>query len=326
MNKTNNKFIYKYIIINMLKEEILNLKQKKNALILAHYYQEDAIQEIADYCGDSLALANIAQKSDHSIIVLCGVHFMAETAKILNPTKKVLLPDLQAGCSLADSCKAEDLKKFKEKYPDHKVISYINCTAEVKTLSDLICTSGNALQLIQSFPKDEKIIFAPDKNLGSYINAKLNRNMILWDGSCHVHNRLKTEEILKLKQQNSDALVIAHPECQGVVLALADYVGSTNGMLKFVNNSTAKKFIVATETGILFKMKKENPDKEFLIVPMDEKCSCNDCDYMKLNTLEKLYQCLLTEKPEITLSEEVMQKALKSVEKMLEMSKQLGII
>lgn len=310
----------------MLKEEILNLKQKKNALILAHYYQEDAIQEIADYCGDSLALANIAQKSDHSIIVLCGVHFMAETAKILNPTKKVLLPDLQAGCSLADSCKAEDLKKFKEKYPDHKVISYINCTAEVKTLSDLICTSGNALQLIQSFPKDEKIIFAPDKNLGSYINAKLNRNMILWDGSCHVHNRLKTEEILKLKQQNSDALVIAHPECQGVVLALADYVGSTNGMLKFVNNSTAKKFIVATETGILFKMKKENPDKEFLIVPMDEKCSCNDCDYMKLNTLEKLYQCLLTEKPEITLSEEVMQKALKSVEKMLEMSKQLGII
>lgn len=310
----------------MLKNKILELKQKKDVLILAHYYQEDAVQEIADYCGDSLALANIAQKSNHSIIVLCGVHFMAETAKILNPNKKVLIPDINAGCSLADSCKAEDLKKFKEKYPDYKVISYINCTAEVKTLSDLICTSGNALQLIDSFPKDEKIIFAPDKNLGSYINKKLNRNMILWNGSCHVHNRLKTEEILKLKQKNKDAPVIAHPECPDVILALADYVGSTNGMLNFVKNSNEKKFIVATETGILFKMKQDNPNKEFLIVPANETCNCNNCDYMKMNTMEKLYQCILTEKPEINISEDVMKKALKPVERMLELSKKLKII
>lgn len=308
------------------KNEILKLKREKNALILAHYYQEDSIQEIADFCGDSLALANLAKNSDHQIIVLCGVHFMAETAKILNPNKKIIIPDIAAGCSLANSCKAEDLRSFKKKYPDYKVVSYINCTAEVKTLSDLICTSGNALQLINSFPKDEKIIFAPDKNLGSYINNQLNRNMILWQGSCHVHDRLKTEEIVKLKQNNRDALVIAHPECSGVVLTLADYIGSTNGMLNFVKESNHKKFIVATETGILYKMRKDNPEKEFLIVPVDETCSCNDCDYMKYNTMEKLYHCLLTETPEITLPENIIKDAYKPVQKMLDLSKELNII
>lgn len=308
------------------KNEILKLKKQKNALILAHYYQNDSIQEIADFCGDSLSLANIAQKSENQIIVLCGVHFMAETAKILNPKKKILIPDLTARCSLADSCKADDLKELKNKYPDYKVVSYINCTAKVKILSDLICTSGNALQLINSFPQNEKIIFAPDKNLGNYINNQLNRDMILWEGSCHVHDRLKTEEIIKLKKENGDALVIAHPECSGIVLALADYIGSTNGMLDFVKKSNNKKFIIATETGILYKMRKDNPDKEFFIVPIDETCSCNDCEYMKYNTIEKLYQCLLTEKPEIILSEKIIKDAYKPVEKMLEISKQLNII
>jgi quinolinate synthase len=301
----------------MLKNKILELKRKKNALILAHYYQEDDIQEIADFTGDSLALAKKAQEADNDIIVLCGVHFMAETAKILNPTKKILLPDLAAGCSLADSCPADVFSEFKKDYPDHFVVSYINCTAEMKTISDLICTSGNAVQLIEALPKELKIIFAPDKNLGAYVNQQTNRNMVLWNGTCHVHDRLKTQFIIDLKMKHPDSKVVAHPECMGPVLALADFIGSTNAMLKFVAQDKNKKFIVASETGILYRMKKDNPDKEFFVVPVDETCACNDCIYMKYNTLEKLYDCLLNEKPQIFLSETTIEKAKKPLELML---------
>jgi quinolinate synthase len=310
----------------MLKSEILELKEKKQALILAHYYQEDDIQELADFVGDSLALAKKAQEAENEIIVLCGVHFMAETAKILNPTKKILLPDLDAGCSLADSCPADVFLEFKKDYPDYFVVSYINCTAEMKTISDLICTSGNAVQLIDALPKEAKIIFAPDKNLGAYVNQQTNREMILWNGVCHLHNQLKTQFVMELKMKHPEAQVVAHPECAAPVLAMADFIGSTNAMLKFVREKNAKKFIIASETGILFQMKRENPDKEFFIVPVDETCACNDCIYMKKNTLEKLYHCLLTEKPQIFLPENTIEKAKKPLELMLKMSKQLKII
>jgi quinolinate synthase len=310
----------------MLKSEILKLKEKKNALILAHYYQEDDIQELADFIGDSLALAKKAQEAENDIIVFCGVHFMAETAKILNPTKKILLPDLEAGCSLADSCPADSFSEFKKNYPDHFVVSYINCTAEMKTLSDLICTSGNAVQLIDALPKEMKIIFAPDKNLGAYVNQQTNRNMILWNGVCHLHNQLKPQFVMNLKMAHPEAKVVAHPECSDSVLALADFVGSTNAMLRFVREDKAKKFIIASETGILFQMKKNHPDKEFFVVPVDETCAYNDCIYMKKNTLEKLYQCLLAEKPQIFLSEKTIKKAQKPLELMLKMSKELKII
>ena len=310
----------------MLKSEILELKEKKQALILAHYYQEDDIQELADFVGDSLALAKKAQEAENEIIVLCGVHFMAETAKILNPTKKILLPDLDAGCSLADSCPADVFLEFKKDYPDYFVVSYINCTAEMKTISDLICTSGNAVQLIDALPKDAKIIFAPDKNLGAYVNQQTNREMILWNGVCHLHNQLKTQFVMELKMKHPEAQVVAHPECAAPVLALADFIGSTNAMLKFVREKNEKKFIIASETGILFQMKRENPGKEFFIVPVDETCACNDCIYMKKNTLEKLYHCLLTEKPQIFLPENIIKKAKKPLELMLKMSKQLKII
>ena len=308
-----------------MREKVLQLAKEKNAVILAHYYQTPDIQEIADFKGDSLALAQKAAEIDADIILFAGVHFMAETAKILNPDRKVLLPDLEAGCSLAESCPPEDFAKFKAKHPDHIVISYINCTAEIKTLSDVICTSGNAVQIVESFPKDQKIIFAPDKNLGRYINEVTGRNMVLWDGTCEVHDILSAEKIMKMKIENPDATLIAHPECPQPVLMLADFVGSTTAMLNYTKNSDAEKFIVATETGILHQMKKDSPNKEFLIVPADETCSCNDCAYMKLNTMEKLYLALKNEQPEIILSDEIMQNAKAPILRMLDLSKQLKV-
>lgn len=306
--------------------EINRLRKEKDAIILAHYYQVPEIQDIADYVGDSLGLAQNTEQTNAKIIVFAGVHFMAETAKILNPKTKVLLPDLEAGCSLADSCPPDDFGKFKEKYPDHTVISYINCTAAIKTMSDIICTSGNAVQIVNSLPKNEKIIFAPDKNLGGYINSISGRNMVLWNGTCEVHDILSTEAIIKLKIKNTDAKLIAHPECKAQVLELADFVGSTTAMLNFTKSDSAKRYIVATESGILHQMQKDSPEKEFIIVPTDETCSCNDCPYMKLNTLEKLYLCLRNETPEIILPEDVITKAKVPILKMLDISKKLKII
>jgi quinolinate synthase len=294
--------------------------------LLAHYYQIPEIQDIADYVGDSLGLAQKAEEADSEIIVFAGVHFMAETAKILNPGTKVLLPDLDAGCSLADSCPPDDFKKFKEKYPDHIVISYINCTAAIKTMSDVICTSSNAVKIVESFPKDQKIIFAPDKNLGAYVNSVTGRDMVLWDGTCEVHDVLQTEAIVELKMENPDAKLIAHPECKAVVLEMADFVGSTSAMLKYTVEDKAKKYIVATETGILHQMRKNSPDKEFIIVPTDETCSCNDCPYMKLNTMQKLYLCIKNERPEINLEKEVIEKAKAPIDRMLEISRKHNLI
>jgi quinolinate synthase len=308
-----------------MREKVLQLAKEKNAVILAHYYQTPDIQEIADFKGDSLALAQKATEVDADIILFAGVHFMAETAKILNPNTKVLLPDMEAGCSLAESCPAGDFAKFKAKYPDHMVISYINCSAEIKTLSDLICTSGNAVQLVESLPKDQKIIFAPDKNLGRYINEVTGRDMVLWNGTCEVHDILSAEKIMQMKIENPDATLIAHPECPQPVLMLADFVGSTTAMLKYTRENDAQKFIVATETGILHQMKKDSPNKEFLIVPADETCSCNDCAYMKLNTMEKIYLALKNEQPEIILPDDIMENAKAPIVKMLEMSKQLKL-
>jgi len=309
-----------------LKREILRLKKEKNAVILGHYYQRDEIQELSDYIGDSLALAQKAQECENDIIVFCGVHFMAETAKILNPTRKVLLPDMEASCSLAESCPAEEFARFKAEHPDHLVISYVNCTAEIKALSDLICTSGNAEKLVRSLPEDQKIIFAPDKNLGGYINAVTGRQMLLWNGVCMVHDAMQAEAYIKLKMEHPDAAIIAHPECNSALLQVADFVGSTKAMLGYIKNSGKQKFIVATEPGILYEMRKQSPEKEYLVVTADKGCSCSDCSYMKLNTLEKLYKCLRDETPEITMSEELIEKAKKPIVRMLDMSKQLGII
>ncbi len=306
--------------------EFERLKKEKNAILLAHYYQSDDIQEIADYVGDSLGLARQAEKSSASIIVFAGVHFMAETAKILNPGTKVLLPDLEAGCSLADSCPYDDFKKFTGDHPDHVVISYINCTAAVKTLSDVICTSSNARQIVESFPEDQPIIFAPDRNLGGYINRITGRNMLLWEGTCEVHDILQTEAVINLKIQHPDARLIAHPECKAPILEIADFVGSTTALLNYTIKDTALKYIVATETGILYQMNKSSPHKEFIIVPSDETCSCNDCPYMKLNTMQKLYLCLKNERPEIVLSEETIEKARKPIERMLEISRKANLI
>lgn len=302
------------------------LKKEKDAIILAHYYQIPEIQDLADYVGDSLGLAQQAKNSNTKIIVFAGVHFMAETAKILNPKTKVLLPDLEAGCSLAESCPADEFKKFKAKYPDHIVISYINCTAAIKTLSDVICTSGNAKEIVNSYPTDQKIIFAPDKNLGAYINSISGRKMVLWNGTCEVHDILSTEAIINLKIQHPDAKLIAHPECKGQVLELADFVGSTNAMLNYTQNDSAKKYIVATEGGILHQMRKNSPEKEFIIVATDETCSCNDCPYMKLNTLDKLYACLKNETPEIELSQQLINEAIKPINRMLEISQKMNLI
>jgi quinolinate synthase len=303
-----------------LVNEILDLKKQKNAVILAHYYQTPEIQDIADFVGDSLGLSQNALATKAEIIVFAGVHFMAETAKILNPKKKVLIPDMKAGCSLADSCPPDKFRTFKKKYPGHVVISYINCSAEIKTMSDVICTSSNAIKIVESFKKDQKIIFAPDKNLGGYINAQTGRNMVLWDGSCEVHDIIKAETVIRMKMENPDAKLIAHPECKAVILELADYVGSTTGLLNYTVKSNAKKFIVATETGILHQMKKTSPEKEFLIVPSDEICVCNDCPYMKMNTLEKIYDCLVNEQPELKLSKSIIEKANSPILRMLKLS------
>ena len=305
---------------NDLIEKINDLKRQKNAIILAHYYQTPDIQDIADFVGDSLALAQEAVKTNANIIVFAGVHFMAETAKILNSTKKVLLPDLEAGCSLADSCKPEDFKEFLKNYPQHTVISYINCSADIKTMTDIVCTSSNAVKIVESLPKDAKIVFAPDKNLGSYINNLTGRNMVLWNGSCEVHNILSLERVINLKIEHPNAKLIAHPECKAPILEIADFVGSTAALLNFTIKSESNEFIVATETGIIHQMKKSSPNKNFVIVPTDETCSCNDCMYMKLNTLEKLYNCLLNEQPEILLSQEIIEKAKKPMLRMLELS------
>ena len=307
-------------------EKVEKLKKEKNIVILAHYYCLPEIQEVADYVGDSLNLAQIAKETEADIILLCGVHFMGETAKILNPNKKVIIPDFNAGCSLAESCKYEEFKAFKEQYPDHIVISYINCSAEIKTLSDIICTSGNAVQMINSLPKNQKIIFAPDKNLGGYINRITNREMVLWKGSCEVHELLTPQYVKELKNKYKDYTLIAHPECNDSVLQLADFVGSTQAMIKFVKNSENTKFLVATESGITHKLKQDNPNKEFIVVTPNENTPCNDCRNMKLNTMEKVIDVMENLNNEIILSEELMKDAEKPILKMLEISKSLGII
>ncbi len=306
-------------------EEIERLKKEKNAIILAHYYQESEIQDIADYIGDSLGLSQQAAKTDADIIVFAGVHFMAETAKMLSPQKKVLLPDLKAGCSLADSCPPNLFRKFKEKYPDHLVVSYINCTAELKTLTDICCTSTNAVHIIESIPKDQPIIFAPDINLGRYLVKKTGRDMVLWDGSCMVHEIFSAEKIARLMMQHPDALLIAHPECEEHLLEKAHFIGSTTGLLKFTQRSEAKEFIVATEAGILHQMEKSSPDKVFIPAPPNNTCACNECPHMKRNTLEKLYLCMAHELPEITLPDWVIEQGRASIDRMLQISAEAGL-
>lgn len=305
--------------------EINSLKKEKNAILLAHYYQNNDIQDIADYIGDSLGLAQQAEKTKADIILFAGVHFMAETAKILNPAKKVLIPDLKAGCSLADSCLPAEFSAFKAAHPDHIVITYINCTAEIKALSDIICTSSNAVQIVESLPKDQKIIFAPDKNLGAYINKKTGRNMVLWNGSCMVHEIFSLEKLLKLKMQHPKAKIIAHPECEAVILEHADFIGSTTALLNYSKKSSDKEFIVLTETGILHQMHKASPDKTFIPAPPNNSCACNDCPYMKLNTLEKIYVALKYEQPELEMDKFLMEKAKKPIQRMLELSASFGL-
>jgi quinolinate synthase len=307
-------------------QEIERLKKEKNAVLLAHYYQEPDIQDVADYIGDSLGLAQQAAKTNADIIVFAGVHFMAETAKILNPSKKVLLPDLKAGCSLADSAPAELFRQFKAKYPDHIVISYINCTAEIKALSDIICTSGNARQIIESVPAEQPIIFAPDKNLGAYLNKQTGRNMVLWNGACMVHEIFSLEKIVKLKMRHPRAKLIAHPECEDAVLQVADFIGSTTQLLKFAVKDDAREYIVATETGILHQMQQDAPGKTFIPAPPNNSCACNDCPHMKLNTLDKLYLCMAYETPEIKMEEELRLAALKPMQRMLDISRAAGLI
>jgi quinolinate synthase len=307
-------------------EEINRLKKEKNAIILGHFYQEPEIQDISDFVGDSLQLAQQGAKTDADIIVLAGVHFMAESAKILSPEKKVLVPDLKAGCSLADSCPPDEFKKFVEKQPDHIVISYVNTTAEIKALTDICCTSSNAVQIVESLPENQKIIFAPDRNLGNYINSITNRNMVLWDGACHVHEEFSLERILELKKEFPDAKILAHPECEKPILIIADYIGSTAKMLKYTIEDSNIEYIVATESGILHQMQKANPDKKFIAAPpKDSSCGCNNCQFMRLNTIEKLYTCLKYELPEITMAEDLRIKAVKSIQKMLDISKNLNI-
>lgn len=309
-----------------LKAAINELKKEKNAVILGHYYQKVEIQDIADYIGDSLALAQIAAKTDADILVMCGVHFMGETAKVLCPDKKVLVPDLNAGCSLADSCPADKFAEFVKAHPGYTVISYVNTTAAVKAVTDVVVTSTNAKQIVESFPKDEKIIFGPDRNLGNYINSITGREMLLWDGACHVHEQFSVEKIVELKAQYPDAVVLAHPECKSVVLKLADMVGSTAALLKYAVNSDKQRFIVATEAGILHEMQKKCPQKTFIPAPPnDSTCGCNECNFMRLNTLEKLYNCLKYEFPEVTVDPEVAREAVKPIKRMLEISAKLGL-
>lgn len=304
-------------------EEILRLKKKKNAVLLAHYYQIDEIQEIADFVGDSLALAQQAAKTDADMIVFAGVHFMAETAKILNPDKKVILPDLLAGCSLADSCPPDSFAAFKAKHPDHIVVTYINCSAEIKALSDYVCTSSNARKIIDAIPQDQPIIFAPDRNLGDYLNKETGREMLLWDGACMVHEAFSMEKLIDLFNEHPDAELIAHPESEAHMLKVAKYIGSTSGLLNHVRNSNKEKFIVATEAGILFQMMQENPDKTIIPAPAkeDNTCACSECAYMKMNTLKKLYLCLKHELPDIEVDRELAKKAIIPINRMLEISK-----
>jgi len=302
-------------------EAINQLKKAKNAVIMAHYYQMGDIQDIADVVGDSLALAQKAAQTDADIIVLCGVHFMGETAKILSPTKKVLVPDLNAGCSLADSCPADAFEVFTSAHPDHTVISYVNTTAAVKALTDVVVTSTNAKKIVDQFPKDAKLIFGPDRNLGNYINSVTGRSMLLWDGACHVHEQFSVEKLVKLKSAHPDSLILAHPECKKTVLLMADFIGSTQALLNYATASDKHSFMVATESGILHEMQKQNPNKEFIPVPPnDSTCACNECNFMRLNTLEKLYNCLKNETPEILVDEEIRLKAVKPILRMLEMS------
>jgi len=302
--------------------EIKRLRREKNAVIMAHYYQIGDIQDIADMVGDSLALAQYAAKTEADIIVLCGVHFMGETAKILSPQKKVLVPDIEAGCSLADSCPADEFERFVKAHPDHTVVSYVNTTAAVKANTDIVVTSTNAKKIIDSLPLDAKIIFAPDRNLGNYINSVTGRNMLLWDGACHVHEQFSVESLVELKKAHPKAKVLVHPECKNVVLMLADFVGSTQALLNYATNSQDTEFLVATESGIIHQMQKQNPNKVFIPVPpVDSTCGCNDCKYMRLNSLEKLYLCLKTEQPEILVDEALRVKAVKPIERMLELSK-----
>lgn len=305
--------------------EIERIKKEKNAIILAHYYQEPDIQDVADFIGDSLGLAQQAEKTEADIIVFAGVHFMAETAKILNPHKKVLLPDLKAGCSLADSAPPALFKQFRDKHPDHVVISYINCSAGIKALSDIICTSSNAQKIIESLPPEQKIIFAPDKNLGAYLKKKTGRDMVLWNGACIVHEIFSLEKITRLKIRHPKAKVIAHPECEEPVLRVADYIGSTTSLLKYSMTDDAQEYIVATETGILHQMQKQSPHKTFIPAPPENMCACNDCPYMKLNTLEKLYLCMEYEEPQIIMDETLRAAALKPIQRMLEISHKYGL-
>ena len=303
-------------------EKINLLRKEKNAVIMAHYYQEGAIQDIADMIGDSLALAQWATKTTADILVVCGVHFMGETAKILSPHKKVLVPDMNAGCSLADSCKAEDFEAFIKQHPDHTVISYVNTTAAVKALTDVVVTSTNARKIVDQFPQDAKLIFGPDRNLGDYINKISGRNMVLWNGACHVHEQFSVEQLVSLKKQHPEAKVLAHPECKNVVLMLADYIGSTQALLNYATESNDTTFLIATESGIIHEMQKRNPSKTFIpIPPVDSTCGCNNCQYMRLNTLEKIYDCLKNETPEILVDEAIRVKAVKPILKMLDMSK-----
>ena len=306
-------------------DKIKTLAREKNAVIFAHYYTRPEIQEVADFIGDSLALAQQATRVDADILVMCGVHFMGETMKILCPEKKVLVPDMNAGCSLADSCKASDLAEFKKQYPDHMVVSYVNTTAEVKALTDVVVTSSNAKKIVDQLPKDAKIIFGPDHNLGSYINSVTGREMLLWKGACHVHSRFSLEALLQLKKENPGVEVLAHPECKAPILAQSDVIGSTKALLEHTIRSSAKRFIIATESGILFEMQRACPDKEFIPVPPEVTegvgCSCNECEYMRMNTLDKLYACLKDEQPEMHVEKETAEKAISSIQRMLEMSK-----
>ena len=308
-----------------LVEEIKRLKKEKNAVILAHYYQEAEIQDLADYIGDSLGLSQQAAKTEADVIVFAGVHFMAETAKILSPNKKVLLPDFKAGCSLSDSCPPHLFAKFKEQYPDHLVITYVNCTAELKALSDIVCTSSNAVQIVESLPKDQKIIFGPDRNLGEYVKRKTGRDLVLWNGACMVHEIFSQDKIEDLRKAHPEAKFIAHPECEDHILAMADYIGSTSGMLKYTIDDPSQTYIVATESGILYQMQKASPHKTFIPAPPNNACACNDCPYMKLNTLEKLYNCMYYDMPEVVLSEDIIERARRPIERMLEISDRLGL-
>ena len=305
-------------------DKIKSLAREKNAVIFAHYYTRPEIQEIADFIGDSLALAQQATRVDAKILVMCGVHFMGETMKILCPDKKVLIPDMNAGCSLADSCKAEDLAAFKAQHPDHMVVSYVNTSADVKALTDVVVTSSNAKKIVDQLPKDAKIIFGPDHNLGSYINSVTGREMLLWNGACHVHSRFSLEALMQLKKANPGVEVLAHPECKAPILAQSDVIGSTKALLQYSIQSPAKRFIIATESGILFEMQRACPDKEFIPVPPEVTegvgCSCNECEYMRMNTLEKVYNCLLNESPEMIVKKETADKAISSIERMLQMS------